>query len=287
MKIFAWRTPIVLAFAAACGRDTAVSLLEPTGALTTANARSGTQSDCGGNADLADSRIDLVWDDGANGVRSDGAGTYEGFRNGVEAKIFYYDAICSRSADAIFRTGGSRTAPRRLHLYFPEGSGLPTGGVAAEVSLNFIGLMRLGSDANGNGIIDSRDARIDAKNDDAPRAMEYPNTVAIRPDEYPNYGFHAHEPFTMSTDVRGCERLRFARIRLERTAGAAGYQLTGGTDSDGTPFGQWDPAVAGGWVVETVAPHEAQCLTSVKNTLVESGPPFSMPFRVTISERRP
>jgi hypothetical protein len=246
-------------------------------------------SECGGKTDLLDSRIDLAWAAvEGSGVGPDRDALYEGGVNGVHGKIFYHDRGCSRSFDAVFDPDlNSSSDPRKLMFHFPAGYGLPTGGVASGPFVNFTGLMRLGSDINVVGTSDSRDAKIEEKNAGAPRAWEFPATVAYRPG-YPDYGTAGATDFRFNTDIKGCERLVYDEIRLERTGGSEGYAGVG-TPVDGKyEFGQWDHTVMGSWTVESEpgSGHMAQCFGKQGKQWVE-GPTMSMPFKVTITERRP
>jgi hypothetical protein len=256
------------------------------------NKQGSGQSDCGGRTDLVDSRIDLEWDAvQVSGVGGDGLGLYRGGEDGLNAKIFYHDPVCSQSSDAIFNTGGGRNDLRRLVYHFPAGNdaGLPSGGIRGATWLNFQGLMRIGSDLGADGVANSRDAKIEAKMPGSLRAVEFPSAVAFRPG-YPDYASSGGTKFRLgsgvSLDIKGCEKLEYDLIRLERTGGFEAYQATGGS-AGGVPLAQWSHEVTGGWVVESVAPHMAQCYHTVKGKLATNGSPMPMPFRVTITERRP
>lgn len=246
----------------------------------------GVKSECGGSTSLLDSRIDLVWQGVGVGIRSDGLGTYVDGNDGVHGKIFYHDLGCSRSLDAVFDPDfNSSSNPRKLVFHFPEESGLATGGVASGPFINFQGLMRLGSDINEAGVSDSRDAKVEEKNPGAARALEFPATVAFRPG-YPDYGTAGTSGFRINTGIKGCEELEYDEIRFERTAGADGYQGVGSPDAGTFEYGQWSHEIMGEWTVESSDPHTARCFARQGNRLVQ-GPEMSMPFSVTITERRP
>lgn len=90
-----------------------------------------------------------------------------------------------------------------------------------------------------------------------------------------------HLRFT-NTNMRSCERIRFGErtatdedprwvaetpgVRVTRTAGTA--RTRGG----------------GKWAVESLPPHEAQCLVFSGGDYVPNGAPFPLPFRVEITE---
>jgi hypothetical protein len=260
----------------------------------TATATSVT-SECGGQTDLRDSRVTLDWGapSTAPGVTADAYGTYTGGQGGVHGKVFYHDAICSRSGDLVFDPDKDAAKPaRKLVFNFPADNDLqlPTG-VKAGPFVNFRGIMMLGSDgANGapDGVSNGRDAKIEAKNPGAPRGWEFPALSAERPDYPTNNGTTTTPEFRFSyTGIAGCEALRYDKIRMTRhDLNAAAFVPTGTFASDGTPLGQWDDKLPGGWTVESVEPHHAQCMVTKKGNLVNNGSKMEMPFRVVASEVR-
>src|SRR5688572_10615135 len=92
---------ISAAFISAC--DAVPTATEsPIDAGMTAAPRFTVTSDCGGQTDLRDSRTTLVWASrdelgATSGITSDGRGAYAGGTQGVQGKLFYHDAGCSRS----------------------------------------------------------------------------------------------------------------------------------------------------------------------------------------------
>ncbi len=287
---------LAAAFTAACAQDHTPAL-EPAEVLFNTKkggGGGGVTSECGGSTDLLDSRIDLRWEDGTgSGIRSDGKNEYKGGQGGVHGKIFYHDRGCSRSFDAVFDPDASQSSnPRKLVFHFPadNDANLPSSGVASGPFMNFTGLMRLGSDINTADVSDSRDAKVEEKNPGAPRAWEFPGTEVLRPDNYPDYGAFAYSNFGFSTDIEGCERLEYDKIKLTRKQGIGGYQPVGSPNEDGTySYGQWSHEQEhwGEWTVESIEPHLAQCFKSSKGTLEPNGAKMAMPFKVTITERRP
>src|SRR5687767_4741080 len=105
---------------------------------TGASPRFTVSSECGGQTDLRDSRSSFVWASrdelgATSGITSDGRGEYVGGTQGVQGKLFYHDAICSRSGDVVFDPDKNTYKPaRKLTFHFPANSiGLPTTGVAS------------------------------------------------------------------------------------------------------------------------------------------------------------
>lgn len=250
-------------------------------------------SECGGKTELLDSRARLQWEDLE--VRGDGS-PYE--RQGsVHVKIFYHDSNCSRSGDLVFDPDGNGgTTPRAMRFHFPPNdAGVPTGEVSAAPAINFRSLMQIGSDLNGDGVANARDAKIEAKFGLVPRSLEVPSNVQYRPD-YPAYPTGPATPIRFSNmGLRGCEALEFDLIRLTRHTGAF-VAVNAVSAFDGLPLGEWSaaPADLGTWTVESaetvrngVSGHWAQCYVTKKGTLVQNGSPMQMRFRVSITEQRP
>jgi hypothetical protein len=253
------------------------------------------QSECGGKTDLLDSRVTLEWGSPstAPGVTADEYGTYTGGQGGVHGKVFYHDAVCSRSGDLVFDPDKNAASPaRKLVFNFPAGNSLNLpSGVKAGPFLNFRAIMMLGSDgANGtkDEVSNGRDAKIEAKNPGAPRALEFPALTADRPD-YPTFtGTTTTPEFRFNyTGIPGCETLRYEKIRMTRDArNADAFVSTGTFTAEGTPLGQWDHTRPGAWTVESVEPHLAQCMVTKKGTVVDNGKKMTMPFRVAATEVR-
>jgi hypothetical protein len=281
------------AVVAACDAPTAVPARSDS--TTRVSFAALVNSECGGQTELTDSRASLSFASlsslaSASGITGDGTSPYIGGSEGVHAKIFYHDAICSRSGDVVFDPDKDRFRPaRKLVVYFPanNGIGLSSTGVNVGSSITFSALMQLGSDVTWDLTNEvGRDAKIDAKIPGAPRSLEYPAAIADRPG-YPTGGIPTPK-FRIALGISGCETLEYALIRSTRDGGLDGFeQLVGQYGSDGSPLGQWSAARNGTWTVESVdtgAGHAAQCYVTKKGSLVANGSPMNMPFKVSIAE---
>jgi hypothetical protein len=252
---------------------------------------SGTSSECGGQTQRADSRVQMDWSSSSEyAVRNDAYGPYIGGQHGVHAKVFYYDGNCSRSGDLVFDADANSSATvRKLIFHFPANSiGLPTTGVASGTAFNFSGIMQLGSDVNADGSLTiGKDARIEAKYPGRDISLEHPSLSEIQPG-YPIRNGAALGPFRFkTTGIAGCGELEYQQVRYTRTAGQFAT-LDPAQFSGSFQLGQWDVTIAGAWTVESVADvngnHLATCWTTKKGVLQPNGAAMNMPFRVTISE---
>jgi hypothetical protein len=182
-----------------------------------------------------------------------------------------------------------KNGPRKLVFVFgANNAGVPAREYRDAPFINFRQLMQLGSDVNQDGsTTGGRDQKIEEKSPGAIRGLEYPATVALRPD-YPVTANGPAPMFRVGTSAPGCETLEYESIRLERTGGVAGFVATGNTSSDGLPMGQWEHASSvpvGQWVVSG---ENARCYKTVKGKLELNGDGtfFPMPFSVTVTEVR-
>ena len=254
-------------------------------------------SDCGGQTPTPDSRAALQFASlgelgSASGLTSDGVGPYAGGSQGVNAKIFYHDRICSRSGDIVFDPDANNYRPaRKLIAYFPAGNGigLSTGGIKVGPHVNFAALMQVGSDVTWD--LDNpvgRDAKIEEKYAGIIRSLEVPSTTVTRPG-YPSSNVPTSK-FRINLGISGCETLEYAETLSIRTGGTEEFlQLVDARAADGSPLGEWSLARNGKWTVESVdtgtsAGHSAQCYVSKKGSLVQNGQPMNMPFRAVITE---
>lgn len=257
-----------------------------------------TGSECGGQTELVDSRVSLAFASlselaSSSGITGDGTQPFLGGAKGVHAKVFYHDAICSRSGDVVFDPDKNNYRPaRKLTVYFPAGNGLglSTAGVKIGPFMNFAALMQLGSDVTWD--LDSpvgRDAKIDAKYPGAIRSLEVPATSVERPG-YPTSNVPTSR-FRIDLGISGCETLEYERTQTSRTGGLGEFQQLIGQRSsfDNSPLGQWNAARNGTWTVQsadtgTPAGHAAQCYVTKKGSLVTNGAPMNVPFRVSVTE---
>ncbi len=243
-------------------------------------------SECGGKTDLLDSRVQLTW---GGAIGGDGLGnTFVGDQDGVHAKIFYHDQGCSVSGDLVFDADmNGHKVKRHVTISFPAGNDLGLGTVETAPFINFQNVMMLGADAGGLGVVDGRDAKMEAKAPGRDRNLEYPSTSA----EYPGYERRQNPaaPFAISsTGIPGCDRLEFEKVRIERTSGT--YVDSGDTNGAGEALGSWDPAAPGSWSIQTVANgagiHAAQCYDVSGNASIPNGGAMDLPFSVTAVEVR-
>lgn len=234
----------------------------------------------GGGTSSTDAHVRITVDNTGMAVQSVGDPVYQGGRGSVRAHIFYYASDRSRSGDLVFDPDIERGKNvRKLQITFGAPVAVPAGAVHPAPGtyqlgpfINFKAIMQLAAPQSGHeGLTDGWILeKVLASN--GQRGMEQirPTTVTQQ------VGFQ-------QINLPGCERLRYDRVTITRTAGS--YRVDGyPIDTvDGTE-GKWDAAVRGAWTVATEAGHTATCVYASGGQLVDGAVYADMPFALAVEE---